>query len=148
MTRIITTPIAILALLIACASGTPATPADARAQIEQARAIGRPLLTIALATRGVPAASTAAALAEIDPLIDAALDGKDIAALLQPAALAALRAELLPKVSAALVKNSKAKDGTLLLDQASADVFAGQFLDAFGSALKTSLQHSKGATPQ
>jgi hypothetical protein len=124
--------------LLGCASSgnAPQINPDARAAIEVARSIGRAGITIALQQHGVPASVTTLALAELDAsVINPALDGGTFSLAADPAAWKPVRDELVSRASASLVK-SATSNGVPLLDEATAKVLVGTFIDTIAAQVK------------
>jgi len=124
--------------LMSCASSTskPQIAPDARAAIEVARSVGRAGITIALQSRGVPASVTTLALAELDAaVINPALDGGTFNLAADPAAWKPVRDEMVDRASASLVKSATSK-GVALLDDASARLMVGAFIDTIAAQVK------------
>jgi len=131
--------IAMLAFVAGCSNTTGKAPAispDGRAAIEAGRSIARVGITIALQQRGVPANVTSLALAELDSaVITPALDGGTFGLASDPATWKPVRDELVTRGSTALVK-AASSNGVPLLDDATAKVLVGEFVDTIASQVK------------
>lgn len=130
--------VAALFTFSACSNNgqAPAISPDGRAAIEAGRSVARIGITIALQQRGVPANVTSLALAELDSaVITPALDGGTFALASDPATWKPVRDELVTRGSTALVK-AATSNGVPLLDDATAKVLVGEFVDTIAAQAK------------
>jgi hypothetical protein len=75
-------------------------------------------------------------MASLKPLVDAAIAGRNVRAVLaDPAVWQPLRADLVTRISTIVVSNTT-RDGVAMFDQQTTELFVGGLLDTFAAAIR------------
>jgi hypothetical protein len=138
----ISLPILLVVFMAAACTSNPTPTSEVSAvSVEIARAAVRVGLSVTLQERGVSPEDTAAILAELRAIADAALAGQEIRAVLSQADVwQPLRAKLIHSLGT-VIAGAKVK-GVQLFDESSAEVMAGSLVDTFATSIRRSVRDS------
>jgi hypothetical protein len=120
-----------------CAGSTTApTIAVSGTSIELARAVARIGLSVALQAKGVSPEASALIIGQLHAVVDDLLAGKDVRAIVtDPNRWALLRDDLVKRLGSVIASGAQV-NGVKIIDEATADQFAGSLLDSFADALR------------